>query len=219
VTVLSVGVKGMPSLAQALDPEVLSAVLRELFDLMRVEVQRVEGRVDLVTGDALRAVFGTPIAHEDHALRALHATLGLQQAFAIFAVDLRRTQGIILTLRIGLHAGPVVVGAVANEGLVSDTAQGFTSYLADGLQQLAREDTIYVSEAVRQQTEGFFRFKDLGTCALPEISQPMHVYECMGANQGSTRLEAYLRRHLSALSGREREIDLLNALWTRACAG
>jgi class 3 adenylate cyclase len=219
VTVLSVGVKGMPALAQTLDPEVLPAVLGQRFDLMRIEVQRVEGCVNLITGDTLRAVFGAPITHEDHALRALHAALGLQRAFAAFAEDWRRTQGITLTLRVGLHTGPAVVGAIGSEGHTDDTALSFTSYLADGLQQLAREGTIYVSEAVRRHTEGFFRFKDLGACALPEITQPMHVSECTGANQVSTRLEAFLRRYLSAFRGRKREIDLLNALWTRACAG
>ncbi|MGH8066234.1 MAG: AAA family ATPase [Candidatus Entotheonellia bacterium] len=219
VTVLSVGIKGVPALAQALDPEVFPAVLRRLFDLMRVEIQRVEGRVNLVTGDGLRAVFGAPIAHEDHAVRALHAALGLQQAFAAFAEDLRRTQGIILTLRVGLHAGPVVVGAIGSAGHTDDTALGFTGYLADGLQQFAGEDAIYVSEAVRRHAEGFFRFKALGECALPDIARPVRVYECTGANQVHTRLEAFLRRHLSAFRGREREIDLLKTLWMRAYGG
>jgi class 3 adenylate cyclase len=121
-----------------------------------VEVQRVGDRISLVTGDALRAVFGAPIAHEDHAVRALHAALGLQQAFAAFTADLRRTQGIILTMRVGLHAGPVVVGALGSAGYTDDTALGFTSYLADGLQQFARRNAIYVSEAVRRHAEGFF---------------------------------------------------------------
>ena len=219
VTVLSVGIKGIPALAQAVDPEVLPEVLRRLFDLMRVEIQRVEGRVSLVTGDALRAVFGAPIAHEDHAVRALHAALGLQQAFAAFTADLWRTQGIILTVRAGLHAGLVVIGAIGSAGRTDDTALGFTSYLADGLQQFAREDAIYVSEAVRRHSEGFFRFKDLGACALPDIARPVRVYECTGVNQVHTRLEAFLRRHLSAFRGREREIDLLKTLWTRAYGG
>jgi class 3 adenylate cyclase/DNA-binding winged helix-turn-helix (wHTH) protein/tetratricopeptide (TPR) repeat protein len=217
-TVLAVGVKGIPALAQALDPEVLPAVLRRLFDLMRIEVERVEGRVSLVTGDGLRALFGAPIAHEDHAVRALHAALGVQRAFAVYAEDLRRTQGITLTLRIGLHAGPVVVGAIDSTGH-TDAAQGFTSYLADSLQQLASAGAIYVSETVWRHTEGFFQFKDLGKCALPDIAQPVRVYVCTGINQMHTRIEAFLCRHRSAFLGREREIDLLHALWTRARGG
>jgi hypothetical protein len=110
----------------------------------------------------------------------------------------------------------VVVGLIDSEGHVDDTVQGFTSYLADGLQQLAREGSIYVSETVRRQAEGFFRFKDLGPCALPEIAQAVHVYACVGANLVNTRLEAFLRRHRSAFLGRDREIDLLHALWTKA---
>jgi class 3 adenylate cyclase len=218
-TVLSVGVKGIPMLAQALDSEAFPAVFHRLFDLMRMEVQRVEGHVSLVSGDGLRAIFGAPIANEDHAVRALHAALEVQRAFTAHAEELQRTQGVTLTLSVGLHTGPVVVGLIDSEGHVDDTVQGFTSYLADGLQQLAREGSIYVSETVRRQAEGFFRFKDLGPCALPEIAQAVHVYACVGANLVNTRLEAFLRRHRSAFLGRDREIDLLHALWTKACGG
>jgi class 3 adenylate cyclase/tetratricopeptide (TPR) repeat protein len=218
-TVLAVGVKGIPSLAQALDPEALPAVLHRLFDLMRAEVQRFQGCVSLTTGDGLRAVFGAPIAHEDHAVRALHAALGVQRAFAAFAEDVQRTQGVALTLRMGLHAGPVVVGAGGGEGHAEDTALGFTGYVADGLQQLAGEGGVCVSEAVQRQTAGFFRFKDLGMCALPDIAQPVRVYACTGVNRVNTRLEASLRRHRAAFVGREREIDFLKALWTRARGG
>jgi class 3 adenylate cyclase len=148
-----VGVKGIPALAQVLDLEVLPAVLRQFFDLMRIEVQRIEGWVSLVTGDSPRAVFGASITHEDHTLRALHAVLGVQRAFATFAEDLLRTQGITLTLRVGLHNGPAVVGAIGSERHTDDTALGFTSYLADGLQQFAREGTICVSERVWRHTD------------------------------------------------------------------
>jgi class 3 adenylate cyclase len=218
-TGLSVGVKSISGLAQALDSEAFPAVFRRLIDLMRVEVQRVEGHIGLVTGDGLRAIFGAPIAHEDHAVRALHAALGVQRAFAAFANDVRHTQGITLTLRVGLHAGPVISGAIGSEAHTDDAAPGFTSYLADALQQLAREDTIVVSETVWQQAEGCFRFKDLGTCALPDIAQPVRFYACTGGNQVSTRLEVLLRRHRSAFLGREREIGWLDALWTRARSG
>lgn len=218
-TVLSVGVKGIPALAQTLDPEALPSVLRRLFDLMCAEVERFEGRVSLVTGDGFRAVFGVPTAHEDHVVRALHAALEAQRAFAAFAEDLRRTHGIILTLRTGVHTGLIVVGVIDSEGHTADIAQGFTSYLAYGLQQLAEEGRIYVSETVQRQTEGFFRFQDLGTCVLPDIAQPVRVYACIGVHQVTTRLEAMLRRHRSTFLGREREIDLLNALWAKARSG
>lgn len=218
-TLLAIGVKGMPALAQTLDLEALPAVLRRLFDLMRAEVERFEGRVSLTTGDSLRAVFGAPVAHEDHAVRALHAALGIQRAFTALAEDLRHTQGTTLTLRMGVHTGPVVVSAIGSEGHMDDAAPGLTSYVADGLQQLARVGGIYVSDTVQRQTEGFFRFKDLGKCALPDIAQPVRVYACTGVNQVNTRLEAFLRRRRSAFVGREREIDTLNALWTKARGG
>jgi class 3 adenylate cyclase/tetratricopeptide (TPR) repeat protein len=218
-TVLAIGVKGIPALAQALDPEVLPAVLRRLFDLMRAEVERFEGRVSLATGDVLRATFGAPIAHEDHTVHALHAALGVQQAFTAFADELQRAQRVTLTLRMGLHTGPVIVEAIDSGGRTDDISQGLTGCVADGLQQLARDGTICVSDVVRRQTEGFFQYKDLGACTLPDIVQPVHVYACAGVNQVNTRLEAFLRRHRSAFLGRDWELGLLNALWTNVRSG
>ena len=213
------GVKGIPALAQAVDPEVLPKVVRQLFSLMRTEIQRVEGHLSRVSGDGFRAIFGAPIAHEDHTVRALHAALGVQRTFASIAADLRHAQGISLTLHIGLHAGPVVVDVLDSAGYMDDATHGLTGYVADGLQQLAREGTICVSQMVQRQTEGFFRFTELGERTLPDIAQPLHVYECTGVDQVTTRLEASLRRHRSAFLGRERELDLLHTLWTRARAG
>jgi hypothetical protein len=91
--------------------------------------------------------------------------------------------------------------------------------VADGPQQLARDGTIYVSDVVRRQTEGFFRFKDLGACTLPDIVQPVRVNACAGVNHVSTHLEAFLGRHRAAFLGREREIGLLNTLWTNVRSG
>jgi DNA-binding winged helix-turn-helix (wHTH) protein len=99
------------------------------------------------------------------------------------------------------------------------TAQGFTTHLADRLQRLAREGSIYVSEAVRQQAEGFFRFNDVGAYTVPGIAQPVRVYECAGVGQVTSRLAAALRRRVSQFVGREREMTLLRALWTRTCHG
>jgi class 3 adenylate cyclase/DNA-binding winged helix-turn-helix (wHTH) protein/tetratricopeptide (TPR) repeat protein len=218
-TVLAVGLKGVPALAHAVDPEALPTMLGRLFDLMRAGIQRFEGHVSLTTGNGLQAVFGAPVAYEDHAVRALHAASEVCRAFAAFADDLLRTQGIALTLCLGLHTGPVIVGAGDGGGCTVDIAQSLTGYVADSLSQLAGEGTIRVSEAVRRQAEGFFWFKDLGECTLPDIAQALHIYECTGVRQASTRLEASLRRHLSAFRGREREIEWLKTLWTRVCGG
>jgi hypothetical protein len=124
-----------------------------------------------------------------------------------------------VALRIGLHMGLVVVGKIGDDLRMDYTAQGFTSHLADRLQKLARGGSIYVSEAVRQQAEGFFRFNDVGAYTVPGIAQPVRLYECPGVSQVTSRLAAALRRRVSQFVGREREMLLLRALWTRACHG
>jgi class 3 adenylate cyclase len=219
ITVLAAGVQGITALAQMHDPEALHVMLTRLFDVLRAEVQHVEGFVSQVTGEGLVALFGAPIAQEDHAVRALHAALGMQRAFAAFADELRRTRGITLALYLGVHSGPVMITALGDDGRLDYAAQGFVVHLAHRLREVAREGTIYVSEAVRRQATGFFRFNELGELPLPEVAQPMRIYACTGVARASLRLEAFLRRHVSVFLGRAREMELLNMLWARVRRG
>jgi class 3 adenylate cyclase len=219
VTVLFADLEDSTALAQAVDPEVLHEVLDGVFELMLAEVHRLEGTINQFTGDGIMALFGAPIAHEDHAIRALHAALGMQRAFAAYAGHLRRTRGLAVALRIGLHAGPVVVGKIGNDLRMDYTAQGFTTHLAARLQQLAGAGTIYLSETVQQQAAGFFRFDDLGAFALQGITAPVRVYACKGLSQTTSRLAASLQRGWSVFVGREQELALLQALWSKACSG
>ena len=207
------------ALAQAVDPEVLHDVLDGVFELLLAEVHRVEGTINQFTGDGIMALFGAPVAHEDHAIRAVHAALGMQRAFAAHADHLRCTSGITLALRLGLHAGPVVVGKIGDDLRMDYTAQGLTTHLAARLQKLAGAGTIYLSEAVQRQAAGFFRFDDLGAFTLQGIAAPVRVYACTGVSQTTSRLEASLRRGWSVFVGRERELALLRALWAKACRG
>jgi class 3 adenylate cyclase len=219
ITVLAAGVQGITTLAQVYDPEALHKILSRLFDILRAEVQHVEGFVSQVTSEGLVALFGAPIAQEDHAVRALHAALGMQHAFAAFADDLRRTHGITLSLRLGVHSGPVMVTALRDEARPDYAAEGFAVHLAHRLRERARDGAIYVSEAGRQHATGVFRFNDFGEFTLPEVAQPVRLYACIGVDQPSMRLKAFLQRHMSVFLGREREMELLNALWARASRG
>jgi class 3 adenylate cyclase/tetratricopeptide (TPR) repeat protein len=219
VTVLFADLEGSTALAEAVDPEVMHEVLDGAFDLMLAEVHRVEGTVNQFTGDGIMALFGAPIAHEDHVVRALHAALGIQRAFAAYADTLRRSQGINLRLRLGIHAGPVVVGKIGDDLRMDYTAQGFTTHLANRLQTLAKEGAVYVSQEVQQEAEGFFQFEDLGPFTIAGSVQPVQVYECTGLGHVTSRLELSLRRGLSTFIGREQELDQLGALWAMARGG
>lgn len=219
VTVLVAGLKGVTALAQAVDAEVLYELLTRAATLMRDAVQRLEGCVTQCTGDHLIALFGAPIAQEDHVIRALHAALGIQQALATYADELRHTQGMTLDFGVGVHAGTVVMGPLGPDVRPHAIAPSFTVYLAERLQMLAAGGVIYVSEAAQRQAAGFFRFADRGVCTLPEITQPVRVYACTGVAQVVSRLAAFLYRHLSTFLGRERDMDLLSTFWASARRG
>ena len=167
VTVLVAGLRGATALAQAVDAEVLYDTLQPALALMRGEVERFGGVVIHRTGFHLTALFGTPIAQEDHAIRALHAALGMQRVFAAYADELQRTQAVALDMGMGVAGATVAIGMQQDEMSLDYTAQGFAVYLADRLQALATNNTIHVSEALQQQALGFFRFKDLGEVLSP----------------------------------------------------
>jgi DNA-binding winged helix-turn-helix (wHTH) protein len=122
ITVLAASVQGLTALKQVHDPEALHEGLKRLFDLLRAEVQRVEGMIRHDTGEGLIALFGAPIAQEDHAVRGLHVALGMQRAFAALAADLQGTHAVTLSLRLGVHCGPVMVSALGDEGHLDYTA-------------------------------------------------------------------------------------------------
>jgi class 3 adenylate cyclase/DNA-binding winged helix-turn-helix (wHTH) protein len=219
VTVLVAGLKGVTELAQRVDAEVLYELLQRAATVMRQEVQGLEGYVTHCTGERLVALFGAPVAQEDHIMRALHAALGIQRAFANDADALQNTRDMRIGLGLGVHTGTVVIGSIDAEAHTDVIVPGLPIYLAERLQSLATGAMICVSEAVWQQALGFFHFEDRGLCPLPEIAQPVHVYACTGATQVSSRLEALLHRQRSPFLGRERAMSQLGTFWTRASQG
>jgi class 3 adenylate cyclase len=219
VTVMVAELRGVMALAQAVEAEDLYVLLRRAAALMREEVERFEGAVTQCTGDRLVALFGAPLAQEDHVVRALQAALGLQRAVAAFADAVRHTRTLELMPGVGVHTGALVLGPLSPDARPDGAAPGFPVFLAERLQALAPAGAIYVSEAVWQQARGLFRFQERGRCPMPEMAQPMPVYACTGAVPGVSRLIAALHRHRSPLLGRERDLELLGSLWARACQG
>jgi len=153
--VLVVGIAGVPGLGQALPAEAVDDLLHQGFALVVAAVHQVEGFLTQVTPHSGVALFGVPLACEDHVLRALHAALAMQRAFADFATALHQTHGVRLTLRLGVHTGPVVVSAISADGQRASTVPGATLACAAGLQQRSQGGTIMVSAAVQQQAAGF----------------------------------------------------------------
>jgi class 3 adenylate cyclase len=213
VTVLFVDVQGSTELAAALDPEDFHTVMDGAFQLMLDAVHRWEGTVNQFTGDGIMALFGAPIAHEDHARRALHAALETQRALTDYAVALRRDKGLALQVRLGLNSGPVVVGAIGDDLRMDYTAQGLTTNLAARMQQAADPGAILVAAPTYRLGEGYFRFRPLGPMRVRGLAEAVEAHVLEGEGTVVSRLEASLRRGVSPFRGREAELMALGECW------
>ncbi len=216
VTVLFVDVQGSTELAGALDPEEFHTVMDGAFQVMLDAVHRWEGTVNQFAGDGIMALFGAPIAHEDHARRALHAALEIQRALAEYAAALRRDKGLAFQVRLGLNSGPVVVGAIGDDLRMDYTAQGLTTNLAARMQQAADPGAILVAALTYRLGEGYFRFRPLGPMRVRGVSEPVEGYVLEGEGTVISRLEASLRRGVSPFRGREAELLALGECWDSA---
>src|SRR5262249_1876691 len=156
VTVLFADVSGFTSISERLDPEDVHALINRAFEVMLAEIHRYEGTANQFLGDGLMALFGAPLAHEDHAQRAAHAALAMQASLARYREELACTRGIDFRVRMGLNTGLVVVGAIADNPRQDYTAVGETTNAAAGMQQLAEPRQAVVAEATERLIAPFF---------------------------------------------------------------
>jgi class 3 adenylate cyclase len=219
VSVLFVDVQGSTELAGALDPEEFHAVMDGAFKIMLDAVHRWEGTVNQFTGDGIMALFGAPIAHEDHARRACQAALEIQRSFAEHAASLRRDRGFGIQVRLGLNSGPVVVGAIGDDLRMDYTAQGLTTNLAARMQQAADPGSILIAPATHRLIEGYFRVRPLGALRLRGAAEPVEAFVLEGEGTVASRLQASLRRGVSPFRGRGAELARLGEAWERAAGG
>src|SRR5712691_5387614 len=166
VTVLFADVSGFTSLAETLDPEAVHGLMSRAFELMLAEIHRYEGTVNQFLGDGLMALFGAPVAHEDHARRAGLATLGMQAVLAGYRDELSRARGIDFRVRMGLNTGLVVVGAIGDNLRMDYTAVGDTTNVAARMQQIAQPGQVVVADATRRLIEPWFELDALGAVAV-----------------------------------------------------
>ena len=219
VTVLFADVQRSLELAARVDPEVWHRILDRLFQILSRGVHRYEGTINQYTGDGVMALFGAPLAHEDHALRACHAALALASELRDLGRELRREHGLDFHVRMGLNSGEVVVGKIGDDLRMDYTAQGHAVGLAARLQQIAEGGRIYLSQATAELVEGYFRLEDLGEFRLKGLPHPARVFELLGRGPLRTRLDAARARGLSRFVGREPELALLEAALARAARG
>jgi len=214
VTVVFVDVSGFTSLSERLDPEDVHGLMDDAFDLMLAEIHQYEGTVNQFLGDGLMALFGAPIGHEDHAIRAVHAALGVRHRLAGLHERLRAERGIDFQARQGLNTGLVVVGKIGDNLRMDYTAVGDTTNLAARLLALAEPGQILVSDEVVKVVRPYFVLTDLGQVSVKGKAFPVRAHSVDGARGVRSRLEAAGETGLTPLVGREQELALLDERFT-----
>ncbi|OGL13227.1 MAG: hypothetical protein A3I14_18475 [Candidatus Rokubacteria bacterium RIFCSPLOWO2_02_FULL_73_56] len=209
VTVLFTDVSGFTAMSEKLDPEEVHGIMDRAFEVILGAVHRYEGTINQFLGDGVMALFGAPIAHEDHAHRALRAALAIQEGLGPLRRDVRRDRDVEFRVRIGINTGLVVVGAIGRDLRMDYTAVGDTTNLAARLLNLAQPGQIAVSEHVHQLTGGFFLFEDLGEFTVKGKTAPVRVWTVQSELRGRTRLEVSRERGLTPLAGRQAELGRL----------
>jgi class 3 adenylate cyclase/tetratricopeptide (TPR) repeat protein len=219
VTVLFADVVGSMRLAEQTDPESWRGILDRFFAIVSEGIHRFEGTVDKFTGDGAMALFGAPIAHEDHARRACLAALHLHDELGEYANELRRTEGLNFSIRIGLNSGEVIVGTIGDDLKLEYTAIGHTVGLAQRMESLAEPGKAYLTRHTAELVEGFLQLEDLGEFDVKGASEPLRVYALAGVGSARGRLDLARARGFSRFVGRAEEMDTLDAALERMLAG
>jgi class 3 adenylate cyclase/tetratricopeptide (TPR) repeat protein len=209
VTVLFADLKGSMELLADRDPEEARKLLDPVLELMMEAVHRYEGTVNQVMGDGIMALFGAPLAHEDHAVRACYAALRMQECVKRHAGEVRRTNGVPLAIRVGLNSGEVVVRSIGSDLRMDYTAVGQTTHLAARMEQLADPGAIVITPDTLALAEGYVEVKSRGPVPVKGLADAVEVYEVTGSGPARTRLQASARRGLTRFVGRDAELEQL----------
>jgi adenylate cyclase len=219
VTVLFADVMSSMELAEQSDPEEWRRIMDRYFQILCAGVHRFEGTVDKFTGDGIMAIFGAPIAHEDHARRACLAALELQRELKAFAAELRHAVGLGFSVRMGLNSGEVVVGAIGEDLAMEYTALGHTVGLAQRIESLASADRIYLSEQTAALAREQLALSDLGEFQLKGSGRPLRVYELTGVGAARGSLDLARARGFSRFVGRSEELSMLEHAFEHSFSG
>jgi class 3 adenylate cyclase len=219
VTVLFADLKGSMELLADRDPEEARKLLDPVLERMMEAVHRYEGTVNQVMGDGIMALFGAPVAHEDHAIRAGYAALRMQERVKQYADEVHRTAGVPVHIRVGLNSGEVVVRSIGSDLHMDYTAVGQTTHLAARMEQMAMPGSILLTAETLQLAEGYLEVKPLGPRQVKGLDRPVEVYEMLGASSARSRLHAAVSRGLTRFVGRDGELDQLRRALEQAGSG
>jgi class 3 adenylate cyclase/tetratricopeptide (TPR) repeat protein len=219
VTVLFADMKGSMELLADRDPEEARKILDPVLEHMMEAVHRYEGTVNQVLGDGIMALFGAPLAHEDHAVRACYAALRMQESLRQHAEGVRRVEGIPIQIRVGINSGEVVVRSIRSDLHMDYTAVGQTTHVAARMEQMAVPGSILLSAETMTLAEGYIEVKPLGPLPVKGLETPIEVYELSRAATVRSRFQIAAARGLTRFVGRESELDQLRQALERARSG
>ena len=216
VTVLFADLKGSMELLAARDPEEAQQLLDPVLERMIEAVHRYEGTVNQVMGDGIMALFGAPIPHEDHAVRACYAALRMQETVTRYGDAMQRSHGVPVHIRVGLHSGAVVVRAIDSSLHMDYTAVGQTTHLAARMEQMAKPGSVLTTGETLRLAEGCVQVTALGPVAVKGLADPVEVFELVGAGSTRTRMQTFAARGLTRFVGRQAEVEALRQALERA---
>jgi predicted ATPase/class 3 adenylate cyclase len=217
VTALFADIKGSMELMEELDPEEARGLVDPALHLMIGAAHHYGGYIVQSTGDGIFALFGAPVAHEDHAHRALYAALRMQNEMRRYSTRLREAGNPPLEIRIGINTGEVVVRSLRTADAHTEyTPIGHSMNLAARMQTLAPTGSIAVTETTQKLTTGYFEFRSLGPTRVRGVSDPINVFEVLGLGGLRTRLQISAERGLSKFVGRQHELEQLRQAFALA---
>src|SRR5207245_1786895 len=219
VTVLFADLKGSMELLADRDPEEARGILDPILEHMMEAVHCYEGTVNQVMGDGIMALFGAPLAHEDHAVRACYAALRMQESVKRYGESLRRQEGVLPQIRVGLNSGEVVVRSIGSDLRIDYTAVGETTHLAARVEQAATPASVLITAATLRLVEGYVQVTSLGPVNVKGHGKPVEVYELTGAGAARSRFQVQTSRGLTKFVGRAGEIEHLDAALEQSRAG
>src|SRR5438128_6994417 len=219
VTVLFADLKGSMELLADRDPEEARQLLDPVLERLMEAVHSYEGTVNQVMGDGIMALFGAPVAHEDHAVRACYAALAMQEAIKSYAAQVRQPHQVEIQIRVGLNSGEVVVRAIGNDLHMDYSAIGQTTHLSARMEQLATPGSILLTTETLRLAEEVVQVKPLGPTSVRGLRQPLEIFELVGAGAPRTRLQAFAARTLTRFVGRHAEVEAMRQAHALAGAG
>ncbi|UCF85458.1 MAG: zinc-ribbon domain-containing protein [Desulfobacteraceae bacterium] len=220
VTAFFADVANYTSISEKLDPEEVHQIMDGFFKILMDEIHRYEGTINQFTGDGVMALFGAPVAHEDHAQRACYAALAIQKVMIEYGTKMKENTGVEFKIRIGINSGPVIVGAIADDLRMDYTAVGDTTNLAARIQQSARPGEVWLTKYTQNIIGGFFQVESVGDLELKGKAEPQPTYRLVAEHKKvRTRFEAGLAKGITKLVGRRPEMEILKTAWERAKSG